>query len=398
MHHFSRGIFHRLAGAAIGFIFSAVLVVGLSLSEALPSAQVTVTGFRFSHTLTTGFPVLPATVSYGVFVPALHLGYFPTENPVPIASITKMMTAYVALRSLNGSDQATTCYLVDATDVAAYEHEVATGQSTAFIQEGERICFPDLIRGLMIHSASDYALILSRMFGSRTAVFVAKMNAEAKRLGMTKTVYSDPTGINATNTSTPRDQLVLAARLMNYQVVRDAVRLPSIDLPVAGKLNSFTPYAGVGNVIGVKSGRTDAAGGCDVMATHMTYQGRSYVALVAVFGARGGDLLKPAGDEALTLSNAINSLVYTHRFSSRQVLGTLAWEGQTVRFVLARSVTVHMWSFEGSLGWKFVMRRINSPLSVNSVVGWVYGPHNVLIGQLVTTASLKGPSLLQRII
>ncbi len=398
VNHYSRGLFHRLAGASVGLVISALLVIGLTVSESLPTAQVKISRFSFTHSSSDSFPALPPTVSYGVSVPALHLEYSPTNTPVPIASITKMMTAYVALRSVKASDQASKCHLVDSTDVAAYEHEVATGQSTAFIQEGESICFPDLMRGLMVHSASDYALILSRMFAPSTAQFVAKMNAEAKRLAMTNTVYSDPTGIQASNTSTPRDQLVLTAKLMRYQLIRDAVRLPSIELPVAGRLNSFTPYAGMLNVIGVKSGRTDAAGGCDVMATQMTYRGKSYLALVAVFGARGGDLLKPAGDDALAISDAISSLIDAHRISSHEIVGAITWEGQTVHIVFAHPVQTHGWSFEKNPDWKVVMRRINSARSAGSVVGWIYGPKHVLVGELVTTASLKGPSLLQRML
>lgn len=398
VHHYSRGLLHRLAGATIGFVFSAVLVAGLSLSETLPNAAIVLRSFGFVTPTSAGFPQMPSNISYGVEVPALHLGYFPTEKPVPIASVTKMMTAYVALQSLGNESQDAKCYVVDSQDVAAYHHEVATGQSTALVVLGESICFPDLMRGLMIHSASDYALIFSRMFASSESDFVAKMNREAKTLGMGNTTYADPTGVNPENTSTPQDQLRLAAKLMKYQLVRDAVRLPAVTLPVAGTLNSFTPFAGQNNVIGLKSGRTDAAGGCDVMATQIVYQGKTLLGLVAVFGARGGDLLKPAGDAALTLSNAISSRINTLTLPTGKKVGKLQWEGRSVAIIVEHSSVIYSWTFHKSSALRVVMKRVNSPLASHSIIGHVYGPSGELVATLVTDSVLVGPSLWQRIL
>ncbi len=398
VNHPLRGFFHRLAGASLGLVLAAALIAGLALSAPLPTAHIVAKRIGFVTATPLAFPPVSPSISYGVSVPALHLGYYPPSTPVSIASITKLMTAYVALTQVDQSKQASTCHTVDDIDVAAYRHEVDTGQSTALIQVGQSLCVPDLIRGLIVHSASDYALILCRLFSTSTVEFVSQMNAMAKALGMSHTVYADPTGIEAGNKSVPRDQLVLTDKLMKFSLVRDAAKLPSIDLPVAGVLNSFTPYAGQYNVIGVKSGRTDAAGGCDVMATQMQFGGKSYLALVAVFGARGGDLLKPAGDAALAVSEAIPTLIATHRFSPSETLGTIFWEGQKVHYTLAQTITSTTWKFKTSSSWRVHMRRINSALPARSVVGWIIGADGAVEASLVTTASLRAPSLWQRIL
>lgn len=398
VHHFSRGLWHRVAGATAGALLAVLLVLGLSLSAALPTAQILVKRIGFVHVASGSFPAVASTISYGVYVPALQLSYFPSQKRVPIASITKMMTAYVALKALGKESPASKCYDVDATDVAAYHHEVATGQSTALIEIGQSICFDNLMKGLMIHSASDYALIFSRMFAQSPKAFVALMNKTAHHLGMKNTVYADPTGVNPANLSTPRDQLILARELMKFQLVRDAVKLPSINLPVAGNLNSFTPFAGSYNVIGVKSGRTDAAGGCDVMATNMDFRGKNYLALVAVFGARGGDLLKPAGQAALALSNAIPKLISVSTTSAKSQVGSIRWEGQEVGFHFLKAKTVYSWTFQGPSSTRAVMKRIDSALPAHSVIGQVYGPEGRVIGTLVTSKALHNPSLWQRIL
>src|ERR1019366_2573588 len=97
-------------------------------------------------------------------------------------------------------------------------------------------------------------------------VYVALMNQEATTLGLSGTHYDDVTGFSPLSVSTALDQARLATLLMKSVLVRSIVIQPSVTLPVAGTVASFTPYVGIDNVIGVKSGRTAEAGGCDVMA------------------------------------------------------------------------------------------------------------------------------------
>ena len=393
----TRGLFYRLAGGLIGLLIAVVLISALTLSEALPVAKVKVVAIKPLVFTPQKFPALPRAMSFGLSIPSLHLGYFPPAKPAPIASLTKLMTAYVALHSLGSAPLESKCETVSAADMAAYNHEVATGQSRAEIALGEVLCIPDLIKGLIVHSAGDYALILSHLFGTSTSSFVAKMNATAVLLGMKNTTYIEPTGINAHNVSTPKDQLILAGRLMQFPIIREAARLKSVVLPVAGLVESFTPLLGQYHVIGLKSGRTDIAGGCDVMARRVTLEGRSHLVLVAVFGARGGDVLTPAGQAALMESQAISTFLSTRYISKTTTVGALSWEGQIVPVTFSHSLVLHSWAFEKKVQTRVVVKRVNSALPAHSVVAWVYGPDNRLIGTVRTTKALHSPSLWQRL-
>jgi D-alanyl-D-alanine carboxypeptidase len=393
----TRGLLYRLFGGFVGFTFAAVLISALTLSEALPVAEVKVSDFKPLVFTSQKFPAPPRGMSFGLSIPSLHLGYFPPAKPVPMASLTKLMTAYVALRLLGDAPLGSKCETVSAADVAAYDHEVATGQSRVEIALGEVLCIPDLIKGLIVHSAGDYALILSHLFGTSTSAFVAKMNETALLLGMENTTYVEPTGINAHNVSNPKDQVILAGRLMQYSIIREAARLQSVVLPVAGLVTSFTPLLGRYHVIGLKSGRTDIAGGCDVMARRITLDGKIRLVLVAVFGARGGDVLTPAGQAALMESQAISTLLSTRRISKTTIVGALSWEYQIVPLTFSHSLVLHSWVFEKRLQTHVVTKQINSALPTNSVVAWVYGPDNRLLGTLRTTKALHSPSLWQRL-
>jgi serine-type D-Ala-D-Ala carboxypeptidase (penicillin-binding protein 5/6) len=393
----TRGLLLRLSGVLTGGVLAALLIGGLMLSEALPPAQVKVNTFELPSVPGKHFPKLPKNMTFGLSVPDMNLGYFPNSKPVPIASVTKLMTAYVALQLLGSAPQESKCRVVTSQDVAAYEHEVATGQSRALIQLGEVICIPDLMRGLIVHSASDYALILTHLFGTTTKEFVAKMNKTAKLLGMTKTTYVEPTGIDARDVSTPHDQLVLAAKLFEYPIIRESARLSSIDLPVAGLLKSFTPFVGQFNVTGLKSGLTDIAGGCDIMTRRLSLEGKNRLVLVAIFGARGGDVLTPAGEAGLLESDAISQLISTLRISKNKKVGAISWESQSVPLTFSQPLALHSWTFDSRIKPRVVTKSIRSALPAHSIVAWVYGRDNKLLGTLETTKALRDPSLWQRI-
>jgi hypothetical protein len=87
------------------------------------------------------------------------------------------------------------------------------------------------------------------------------------------------------------------------------VRMPSVTLPVAGTIATYTPLLGLDGIIGVKSGYTSAAGGGDVVAVIRTLHGRSTLLLAAVTGQQGPDVLFQAGLRGLALVNAVAPLV-----------------------------------------------------------------------------------------
>lgn len=222
-----------------------------------------------------------------------------------------MMTAWVALHRLPLSGTETgPCFAVSANDVDLYYDDVAMDESSVQIAQGETLCESTLLRGMLVHSAADYAQLLASLTGMRMATFVAAMNQSARALGMKETHYSDVVGISAGDVSTAQDQARLAALLMKDEpVVEGIVDLSEVSLPIAGVVSSFTPYAGEGNVVGVKSGFTNAAGGCDVMAMEDRIGDTVITTYAVVLGEHGDDPLGTAGLDALTLSHSIRNLM-----------------------------------------------------------------------------------------
>jgi D-alanyl-D-alanine carboxypeptidase (penicillin-binding protein 5/6) len=190
-----------------------------------------------------------------------------------------MMTVWVVLHQLPLTYQESgPCVVVNAHDIALYHYDVDSDQSNARIVLGQRICEGTLLRGLLVHSAGDYSQLLQSIIGWSSATFVRVMNADARQMGLTRTHYVDLSGISPGDQSTAGNQATLAVNLMGAEpVVDDIVALTHVALPYNGVVESYTPLIGVANVVGVKSGYTDPAGGCDVMAVKVTIGANTFL-------------------------------------------------------------------------------------------------------------------------
>lgn len=312
----------------------------------------------------------PHVGSAAVVIPAMGLERSFHDRVAPIASLTKLMTAYVTLQKLPlAPGQTGPCLRVNAGDVANYDAMVADGESSALVALGETLCENQLLAGLMVHSAGNFATMLANLTWGGTVAFVHHMNAEARALNLAGTHYADVTGVDADSVSTARDMGELAALLMENPVIRQIAAQPTVTLPVAGTLGSYTPFIGVDNVVGVKSGRTQAAGGCDVMAMTFKLDGHDELAYAVVLGAQGGDLLGPAGEEALALERSVIASLRTLWIPAGTVVGTLGWGDQRVNVVVKRHLRL---SWFASIHSATVSVHIDSevqPVSAGDVVG-----------------------------
>ena len=214
---------------------------------------------------------------------------------------------------------------------------------------------------------------------------------------MRGTSYADVTGFSPQSVSTALDQVRLAALLMQSPLVRSIVIQPSVTLPVAGAEASFTPDVGIDNVIGVKSGRTLAGGGCDAMA--MTFQDGSVTraAYVVVLGQRGGDLLTPAGDAALALADSAVAGREHYTLRAHRALGELAYADRRVGFGLTRSHELWWWPSQ-HLSVTVRTRRLNGAIHRGEFVGSLSLPGaSRRTYALRAFGSLTPPSLLERL-
>jgi D-alanyl-D-alanine carboxypeptidase (penicillin-binding protein 5/6) len=267
------------------------------------------------------------------------------EQPVPVASLTKLMTAYVVLRDhpLGPNDPGPPVTVTQA-DVADYQHDTVSDDSNASVAAGEQLTELQLLGGMLVHSADNYADLLARWDGGSVPAFVGEMNDAAAQLGMRHTHFVDASGVDAGSVSTAADILKVAAPDMANPVVDAIVRMPSVTLPLAGTIATYTPLLGLEGVIGVKSGFTTAAGGNDVLAVRRTIHGRSTLLLAAVTGQQGAGVLGQAGLHGLALVNALVPLVgSTALLKEGDVVAQVSSAGHVVDGRVGTSVSMLTW-------------------------------------------------------
>lgn len=202
---------------------------------------------------------------------------------LPMASITKLMTALVALEHAKLDEVVT----VDRDAVGI------TGSGVR-LRAGERITVRDLIEAALIQSANDAAVALAAHVGrGNEDAFVALMNRKARQLGLTSTHFERADGLDvAGHVSSAHDLNRLAQLTMREPVIRQAVGVRNTTIAGGRSLHTWNDLlGGFPGLIGVKTGHTSNAGWCQVAAA----RGPGFTIYATILGspsrsARNADL------------------------------------------------------------------------------------------------------------
>jgi len=199
----------------------------------------------------------------------------------PMASLTKMMTALVAL------DSGALDRMVTVPPSAA-----AVGESSAGLKPGERVAMQNLLRALLVQSGNDAAVAIATGVAGSESAFVDLMNQKAKEMGLTATHFANPHGLDAAgHQSSPRDLLTMAEAVMKQPVLRDIVGRRTITIPGSDGPRTLKSendlLAIMPSADGVKTGHTDGAGYVEVAHATSPSLGVGLFAVVMGEGSRG---------------------------------------------------------------------------------------------------------------
>jgi D-alanyl-D-alanine carboxypeptidase (penicillin-binding protein 5/6) len=274
------------------------------------------------------------------------LGTSGGSTPVPIASVAKVMTAYLTLLrypltpAVNGFRMTVT-----AADVADERERASLGQSVLTVSVGERLTERQALEALLLPSANNIAAMLAVHDAGSIAAFVALMNATAKELHMDSTVYTDPSGFDDSTVSTAEDQLKLARVAISRQTFAAIVDERSAALPLAGLVSNLDGLVGTDGYVGIKTGSDRAAGGCLMFARRVAVAGRHLTILGVVLGQHAGSLISAAlaGAERLGDSAAGAIPLETVLPAGATVLSVRAADGRRTSAVLSDALAEVGW-------------------------------------------------------
>jgi D-alanyl-D-alanine carboxypeptidase (penicillin-binding protein 5/6) len=196
------------------------------------------------------------------------------DLPLAPASLTQMMTAYVLLGDIR-KNRLSLGEMVTVPEAATH----ADG-ARVFLKAGDKVSVDTLLRAMLVGSASDATLALVTATDGSEAAFVARMNSEARRLGMTQTHFMNATGLTEPGHESSARDLALLGRALARDFPNRLTLFGQKDISV----NGITYYNGNtllwrdGTVTGLKVGRTSQAGYC--MAASALRGDQSRIAVV----------------------------------------------------------------------------------------------------------------------
>jgi D-alanyl-D-alanine carboxypeptidase (penicillin-binding protein 5/6) len=219
------------------------------------------------------------------------------DTRLPPASLTKMMTAYIATLEMQHGR-------IHPTDMVTISEKAwRTGGSKMFVEVGKQISVDDLFHGIIIQSGNDASIAMAEHIAGSEDAFVPLMNAEAQRLGMRNTHFADATGLpNPNHYSSAHDMAILARAIINADPAHYAIYKQKYFLwNGINQPNRNLLLWRDDSVDGLKTGHTEEAGYCLVASAK---RGNERL-IAAVFGT---------DSEAARAAETAKLLTYGFRF------------------------------------------------------------------------------------
>jgi D-alanyl-D-alanine carboxypeptidase (penicillin-binding protein 5/6) len=242
------------------------------------------------------------------------------EQRLPPASLTKMMTSYVAASELERGRAS----LDDQVDISVKAWK--KGGSKMYIREGTKVKFEDLLRGVIIQSGNDASIAVAEHIAGTEDAFADVMNQQAVLLNMTDTHFVNATGWPAEDHyTTAKDLALLAVALIrdfpeHYELYSEKYfTYANIRQPNRNKLLWRDP-----TVDGVKTGHTEAAGYCLVASAK-----RDGMRLVSVVMGTNSEETRAAESQKL-MAYGFRYFETVHLYKAQQEVSTVrVWGGKS---------------------------------------------------------------------
>jgi D-alanyl-D-alanine carboxypeptidase (penicillin-binding protein 5/6) len=276
--------------------------------------------------------------------PGVTLGSSGTTDPVPIASITKTITALVVLQEkpIAEGEQGPDLTMTE-TDAQYLRDTIAVGGSWASVYPGQVLSERQVIEIMLLESANNYSLTLTTWAFGSVEAYLAAANAWLAEHALTGTAVVDTSGLDPGSRSTTHDLLTIGGLVLDDPVLSAIVGTASEQLPQLGEVENTNTLIGSDGIDGIKTGTTDEAGRCLLFSADYAV-GEETVQLVGVvLGAASDDELHASVLALLQSAQAGFRTVDVVR--AGDVVGTYSTDwGSTADIVAEQTVSTTVWS------------------------------------------------------
>ncbi|MBI5230953.1 MAG: D-alanyl-D-alanine carboxypeptidase [Coriobacteriales bacterium] len=309
-------------------------------------------------------------------------------DPRPMASITKIMTALVALENSDLDEM-----------VEVKSDRTAPGESNIGLSVGDKLPMRAMLEGLLVKSGNDAAIAIAEHVGGSTDKFVGMMNRKAKQLGLDNTSFKNPHGMDAEGHHTSaRDLQKLTRIAMRNAEFRRIVRMKTTKIDGRSYSSTNVLLGSYPGTIGIKTGFTDGAGYSIVAAAKR--DGRTYYAVA---------LGNPNGRTRFDDARALLDWAYQHETEQSLMqggtyLGTVPvrdYVDTSVGAVAAREETATVFDLRGDIDTKVELAEgVKAPVRRGSKIGQaVFTQDGEEVGRVDVVASrdVAAPTFLERV-
>lgn len=195
------------------------------------------------------------------------------ERLRPIASMAKVITALAIMerRPFKPGQQGET-YTITEDDIASMNAYMSDGGSVLPILVGMRLTQYQALQRILIASDNTIAdILVERIFGSMES-YTAYAQNMLKRMGLNRTIVADASGFSSETASTPSELIAIGIAALKNSIIAKIVSQQQAQVPVAGNIKNTNQLLGTNGIIGIKTGTTDAAGSCLLLAARYTFK------------------------------------------------------------------------------------------------------------------------------
>ncbi|TFC88875.1 D-alanyl-D-alanine carboxypeptidase [Cryobacterium sinapicolor] len=272
------------------------------------------------------------------------LGSTGDQGSMPIASITKMVTALVLLeeKPLNGKEPGPDIRFTD-DDVDIYYDVLAEDGSVAPVSAGMVLSQREAFEAMLLPSANNYSISLAIWaFGSVDA-YLAEAEAWLTDNGLTDTTVADTSGLSPASVSSPADLVRLGKLVLADPVLAEIVSMETSDLPIIGTVSNTNKLLGSNGVTGMKTGTTDEAGACLLYSAEFSVGGETITVVGVMLGGDTHSALNASIVDLLdSVEPGFREVNLADKGTAYASYGT-QW-GQTSRAVAAEGASAVVWS------------------------------------------------------
>lgn len=189
------------------------------------------------------------------------------QKSVPIASVAKLVLALELLQKqpMQLNQPGGTLTITDA-DEQLYRDKIKQNQSVVPVKVGEQLTEYQALQALLLPSGNNIADSLANWAFGSVGTYLATANQQLATWGLTQTHLDDASGFSPLTVSSAHDLVLLGEKVLAEPVLAEIVKQSEVTLPVAGLEHNVNTLLGTSNIIGIKTGNTDQAGGCFLFA------------------------------------------------------------------------------------------------------------------------------------